>query len=86
MYTTIEEVDKDFKLVAYGAAGQPFHFWEQHLIKNEDVIKTKDAKFSYYQRNTKKVLSIRTKGLPCHEFIIKTANNYVLTAEKQEVT
>jgi len=78
-YTTIEEIEKDFKIVAYGHAGQPFRFWEMHLIKNEDIEKTKQVRGGI-GRYTAKVLPIRTKGVPKNEKLFDAANNYTLTA------
>ena len=86
MYKTIEEIEKDFKVVAYGKARTPFRFWEIHLIKNEDVEKTRPAKdmtFGYNtERFSKKVLPVRTKGVPTNEVLFNAANNYELTAKK----
>lgn len=82
MYTTIEEIEKDFKIVAYGNVGNPFRFWEMHLIKNEDIEKTRDARPGNFDRFSKKVLPIRTKGVPKNEVLFNAANNYELTALK----
>jgi len=81
-YTTIAEIEKDFKIVAYGNPGTPFRFWEIHLIKNKDVDKCRDGKGGF-DRHTCKVLPVRTKGVPQNEKLFNAANNYILTAKKK---
>lgn len=79
-YTTLGQIEKDFKIVGYGYAGTPFRFWEIHLVKNEDVIKTRPIKtfFCNMERYSKKVLPVRTKGVPQNHLLFEAANNYNL--------
>ena len=75
-YKTIEELEKDFKIVAYGTMGVPFRWCEMHLVKIEDLDKTKPCKKSNLKRKFKKVLPIRTKNAPSLEVLLKHANSY----------
>jgi len=77
-YFTIEDLEKDFKIVAYGEIGVPFRFWELHLVKNEDLSKTKPRKINSTIRTCKKILPIKTKGVPSFEYLVKAANDYKL--------
>ena len=77
-YFTIEDLEKDFKIVAYGTMGIPLRFCEMHLVKNEDLSKTKPIQINGTLRTFKKVLPIKTKGVPSFKCLVKAANDYKL--------
>ena len=78
-YETLERLEQDFRIVAYGRMGIPFKWSEMHLVKLEDIDKTKPCQAgSYDVRYFKKVLPIRTKDVPSLSYLLKCANNYKL--------